>query len=142
MKRFLFKVTHESTAANELGLTVLRIFAGLSMALAHGLGKLPPSEPFIAGVGDLGLPLPNFMAWLAALTEFFGGILLCVGFLTRPAAFFLICTMVVAAFGKHINDPFKAKELAITYLVIYLVFVIRGAGKFSVDSLVHGKKTS
>ena len=137
MKNLLFKVTHESTYANEIGLTLLRVFAGLVMAFAHGFGKLPPTEGFIGGVTEMGLPLPNFMAWMASITESIGGILLAIGLLTRPVSFLLFMTMAVAAFGRHMNDPFKAKELALCYLVVYLVFMIRGAGKFSVDEVIR-----
>ncbi len=36
------------------GLTLLRIFAGVSLALAHGTGKLPPAESFIDGTAKRG----------------------------------------------------------------------------------------
>ena len=55
IKRFLFGgAVIESIPAN-VGLAILRVFAGLSMALGHGLGKIPPSERFVTITGDLGV---------------------------------------------------------------------------------------
>ena len=54
IKRFLFGgAVIESIPAN-VGLAILRIFTGLSMAMGHGLGKLPPSERFVDITGKLG----------------------------------------------------------------------------------------
>lgn len=121
-----------STVA-DLGLLLLRVLTGLMLAFAHGVDKLPPSERFLASVGELGLPLPVAFAWAAGLAEFLGGILLAVGLLTRPAAFFIACTMATAAFLRHAPDPFTDKEKALLYLAVALFFVIAGSGRFGID---------
>jgi putative oxidoreductase len=136
MKKWLCKTTPESSWLNEISLTLLRISAGLLMAFLHGIGKVPPSEKFIGGVTALGFPAPELFAWAAGLTELVGGILLAIGFLTRPTALLFSFTMFVAAFGVHLNDPWGDKELSLIYLVIGLVFVTRGSGKISVDHLI------
>lgn len=136
MKKLLFKTTPESSIFNEVSLLLLRVAAGLLMAGLHGAGKVPPSEKLIAGVEGLGFPVPVVFAWAAGLAELVGGIFLAVGFLTRPAAFFLAFTMLVAAFGRHIADPWDVKELSVLYLGISLIFLTRGSGKFSVDHLI------
>lgn len=128
----------ESTLANA-GLVILRVFTGLSMALAHGIGKVPPSERFIEGTGNMGFPLPEFFAWAAGLSEFGGGLLLAAGLCTRPAAFLICSTMFVAAFIRHASDPFGGKEKALLFLAICLAFVLIGAGKYSVDYLLRSK---
>jgi putative oxidoreductase len=119
-----------------VGLLILRLFAGLTMAFAHGLGKLPPSEGMVGAVAKLGFPLAGFFAWAAALGEFGGGLLIALGLLTRPGAFLMGFTMFVAAFMQHGADPFQKKELALLYLAISVMFLLVGAGKFSVDSLI------
>ena len=136
IKRLLFKVTPESTIKNEATMTALRVVAGLSMAALHGSGKVPPSDQLIQGVSAMGFPMPVLFAWLAGLAELLGGLFLAVGFLTRPSAFFVAFTMLVAAFGKHLNDPFDVKELSLLYLVIALIFVARGASRWSVDKFI------
>lgn len=135
-KRFLFSTTFERTALQDLSITALRAFFGLSMAFGHGLGKIPVGDQFVAGVGALGFPYPVVFAWSAALSEFVGGILIALGFATRGGALVITATMTVAAFLRHASDPFRAKELALLYLFIALVFLVRGAGRYSVDRFV------
>lgn len=127
-----------STVANA-GLALLRIFAGVSLAAAHGLGKLPPSEQFIGGVTGLGFPAPVLFAWAASLAEFLGGAFLALGLFTRISSFFVACVMLTAAFGTHISDPFQKKELALLYLFIALCFLLKGAGDWSIDAFFRNR---
>lgn len=136
IKRILFKTTEENTIFNEASVTALRIIAGLLMAYLHGMGKVPPSEKLIEGVSGLGFPAPGLFAWLAGLAELIGGIFLAIGFLTRPSAFFLFFTMLVAAFGRHAADPIDVKELALLYMFIAIIFMARGASRWSVDRFI------
>lgn len=136
LKKLLFKTTQENSLFNEATITALRVVAGMLMAILHGTGKVPPSEQLIEGVSSLGFPAPVLFAWLAGLAELVGGIFIALGFLTRPAAFMIFFTMLVAVFGKHANDPVKVKELGILYMVIALIFVTRGAGRWSVDRFI------
>jgi putative oxidoreductase len=119
----------------DLGLLVLRAFAGLAMAFAHGLKKIPPADGFINAVGGLGFPLPFVFAWSAGLAEFAGGLLIAVGLYTRYAALFLGFTMAVAAFGAHAADPFAKQELSLLYLAICTLILLQGAGRFSLDRI-------
>jgi len=131
----------ESTSAH-IGLAILRIYTGLSMAFAHGFGKIPPSEGFIEGTGAMGFPLPAAFAWLAGLSEFAGGLLLALGLMTRPAAFFMGSTMLVAAFVRHGADPFARQEKALLFLFIAIAFACIGAGKYGVDAWVQARSRS
>jgi putative oxidoreductase len=82
-KNFLFGGTTTGSTAAEVGLLVLRVFTGLALALAHGWNKVPPSERFVARVGEMGLPAPELFAWLSAAAEFGGGLLLALGLSRR-----------------------------------------------------------
>lgn len=123
----------------DLGLLIYRVFIGLSMAFAHGLGKLPPSEQMLQGVESMGFPLPVIFAWAAALSEFAGGLLIASGLFTRYASAFLGFTMAVAAFQVHAADPFKVKEMALLYLASCVLLIFTGAGQFSLDKLFRKK---
>ncbi len=112
---------------------------GLMLAFGHGIGKLPPSEQFITGVSGMGFPLPTVFAWAAALSEFLGALCVGLGFFTRMGAFFVVCTMSVAAFIAHAPDPFQKKELALVYLLSFLLIFAMGSGKYSLDSLLKRK---
>lgn len=125
----------QSKAAN-VGLFLLRVFTGLSMALAHGIGKIPPSERFVEGVARNGFPLPALFAWLAGSAELFGGVFLAAGFMTRVSAFFVACTMLVAGFVAHAADPFGRKEKALLFLFIAVMYMLVGAGRYSLDHLI------
>jgi putative oxidoreductase len=130
---FLFGARPSGPVASELLLAAARIFTGLALALAHGLGKIPPPDRFVQGVVKMGFPSPEVFAWLAALAEFGGGLLLAVGFLVRPAALAIAFNMGVAAFVAHAADPFRTREMALLFLALALVFLALGGGRFALD---------
>jgi putative oxidoreductase len=121
----------------DLGLLVFRIIIGFTMAFAHGIGKMPPPDMLVEGVGAMGFPMPIVFAWSAALSEFLGGILIGLGLWTRLASFLLGFTMAVAFFIVHGADPFAKKEMAFLYLAACILLVFQGAGKYSLDRLVR-----
>jgi putative oxidoreductase len=138
----------------DFALLVLR-FAGLGLALAHGLGKITAlasgNTAFIAGVASMGLPFPGVFAWAAALSEVVGGLLVFLGVGTRVAAAFCAVTMIVAALGRHhAHDLLLVKlgllqvpvenlkawgnpELALMYLLPFLALTLLGGGQFSLE---------
>lgn len=123
----------------DLGLLIFRLFVGLTMALSHGLGKLPPPQMMIDGIGTMGFPIPVVFAWCAALSEFLGGLFIAAGLYTRLAAASLAFTMFVAGFIAHAADPFDKKEMALLYLACSLLLVFQGAGAFSLDRVFRKK---
>lgn len=134
--RSILTKTAERSIPAELTITALRVFVGLALALAHGLGKLPPSDRFLGTVRGMDFPAPELFAWAAGLSEFVGGLLLALGLLTRPAALAIACTMAVAGFVRHASDPFGDKELSFTFLCVALVFLARGGGRWSLDRVL------
>ena len=131
--RTLFFGTGDTSRATDLGLLILRLGFGLSLALGHGLGKLPPSEGFISGTAEMGFPLPTLFAWAAALSEFAGGLLIAIGLATRPAALFAGFTMAVATFVRHGGEPFSGMEKSFLFLVAFVALLIAGAGRYAID---------
>src|SRR4030095_3482777 len=129
-----------STTWANLGILFLRVVPGLSIALSHGLGKLPPSERFITGVAELGFPAPIVFSWAAGLSETLGGFLMAIGLFTRPAAFFVMFTMSTAFFLRHAADPFQKKELAVLYGTIALAVFLIGSGRYGLDALLRRGK--
>lgn len=122
---------------------ILRLVSGLAF-IQHGWPKI--QNPF----GWMGpeASVPGFLQGLAALSEFGGGWALLLGLLTPLAALGIACTMLFAIFKVHIphGDPFVGRggssyELAAVYLAIMVVFLLRGAGRFSLDALLCRKKT-
>ena len=140
LRTWIFGSAEISGVAANVGLAILRVFSGLSMALAHGIGKIPPSERFVQGTAAMGFPLPEFFAWMAGLSEFGGGLLVALGLGTRPAAIFVGCTMVVAGFIRHAPDPYGRKELALLFLAVMVMFALVGAGRYGLDALLRRRK--
>ncbi|MBW2291129.1 MAG: DoxX family protein [Deltaproteobacteria bacterium] len=136
-KNLIFGSSISGPLLSQLGLGALRVITGLSIAFGHGLAKLPPSSQFVKAVAALGFPLPEFFAWAAGMSEFVGGLLLAAGLMTRPAAAAVAFTLGVAAFGHHASDPFKARELALLYCAISLLFACAGSGRFGLDRIVN-----
>jgi putative oxidoreductase len=126
-----------------LGLLIVRVIAGIAL-MYHGWGKI--QTPFSWMPPDA--PIPGFLQFLAALSEFGGGLALVLGLLTPIAAFGIFCTMAFAVFAVHVKSghPFVATtggpsyELAAAYLGTALLVIFAGPGKFSLDSLLFGKK--
>jgi len=127
------------------GLTALRIVVGIIFA-AHGSQKL---FGLFGGYGlagtaqwmeSVGLAPGYLMALLAGGTEFFAGLALIIGLLTRPAALGLTFTLLVAIFSVHIhNGLFMANngyEFALALLGGTLAVLFEGAGKLSADAAI------
>lgn len=134
MREWLFGGTRLNSVIGDLGLLILRVFAGVSLAMAHGLSKLPPSSQFMAGVDALGLPAQA--AWLSGFAEVFGGFALAAGLATRPAALLIAINLSVAGFLQHASDPYGRKELAFLFLAVAVMFLLVGAGRFSLDRVI------
>lgn len=123
----------------------LRVPVGLILS-AHGAQKLfgwfggnglQGTAQWLASIGlEPGLP----MALLAGGAEFFGGLALILGLLTRPAALVSAITMLVAIFSVHIaNGLFLANggyEFALSLLAATVALTLQGAGRLSLDSLL------
>ena len=135
----LFGGTRTDPPPVDLAMLLLRAFTGLALALAHGMGKLPPSARFVARVGDMGMPAPEAFAWMSAFAEFGCGLLLAVGLLTRPAALMVAGNMAIVVLLAHAGDPFGPREKPLFFLVVALVFLARGAGRVSLDALLRGR---
>ena len=121
---------------------VLRIPVGLILA-AHGAQKLfgwfggYGLEGTAQWLASIGLAPGTLMALLAGGAEFFGGLALVLGLLTRPAALVAAFTMLVAIFAVHIgNGLFMANngyEYALTLFAATAALAIQGGGRFSLD---------
>ena len=142
LKHLLFGGAGGGSQLADVGLMLLRGYVGLTMALTHGLPKLQNPEQIIGGTRALGFPAPTLFGWLAILAEFGGGLLLAAGLATRPAAFLIANTMAVAALVAHANDPFARKELAVTYFMAALLFMLTGAGRYGLDALLRPRGRS
>ena len=72
----------------------------------------------------------------------FCSVFLLAGFATRLAVLPLIVTMSVAVLFIHTADPIAVKEPALHYLLVYIVLLFAGSGKYSIDHLLQSKRTT
>jgi putative oxidoreductase len=119
-------------------LSVMRIVVAL-LFLSHGSQKLfgIPASPMMKGGS-----LPPLME-VAAVLEFGGGLLLLLGFFTRPVAFLLSGEMAVAYFMVHAPKgawPLtNGGELAVLYCFVFLYLTVAGGGLWSLDNCCRCK---
>ena len=123
------------------GLALARVMTGLFMAY-HGyevflLDKMKGYEQWL---GDLKFPAPSLMAYLGKGAEFVGGILLAAGFLTRIASIAIAVTMAVICFGMGKGKIFMDDQHPFMFVLIALLFIFTGAGKWSLDYLFFDRK--
>ncbi len=132
--------SNSGSIPKDIVLLVVRVFVGFAM-LSHGFPKLQMlleggKIEFFAFMG-LG---PQISLILTVFAEFVCSILLILGLFTRVALGFLIFTMIIAGFIVHGADPFEKRELALVYLSVYLLLMVIGAGKVSVDHMIEKRK--
>jgi len=114
--------------------------------MAHGSQKL---FGWFGGYGlegtgqwlsSIGMEPGIVMAFLAGSGEFFGGLLILIGLLTRPAAAVLAFTMIVAIFSVHFENGLflsnNGYEFGLALLAAAVSLAISGAGKLSIDDMV------
>jgi putative oxidoreductase len=120
-----------------LGWTMVRVVFGVLLSVAHGLPKVMDGvERHTNTVASLGFPFPAFFAWLSALAELVGGLLIAMGLFTRPAALIAVSNMAVALY-RHQADPFARMELALLFLAVFVAMGVAGAGPWSLDAKVR-----
>jgi len=132
---------------DSIATAVLRLVLGV-VFFAHGAQKMLGWFGGYGFSGTMGfftgtMHIPAPLAFLAIAAEFFGGIGLILGFLTRIAAFGITVNMLVAiatvhgAFGFFMNWSGTQKGEGFEYHLLVLALtaflMIRGAGAFSVD---------
>lgn len=125
-------------SARRLTWFLLRVVIGL-MFFQHGamkildwFGGIPPEFG--------GHPAVMTQAWIGGVLELAGGLLVLIGFLTRPVAFVLSGMMAVAYWQFHapggtwpiVNDG----EPAVLYCFVFLYMAAHGAGMWSVDAML------
>lgn len=126
-----------------VGLLLLRLVFGSALVL-HGLPKIQHATSWMGP----GAPVPGFFQFLAAFSEFFGGLAFLAGLLTPIAALGVAATMLVAIATVHLKhgDPFvsahgASSESAFGYLALALMLMLTGPGRLSLDAFLFGRAT-
>ncbi|NUW69964.1 DoxX family protein [Vibrio coralliilyticus] len=145
MKALLKTLTESKAGYSALA---LRIPVGI-IFMAHGAQKL---FGWFGGYGlegtgqwmaSIGLGPGVLMAFLAGSAEFFGGLFILLGLLTRPASIALAFTMLVAIFSVHFeNGLFMSNngyEFGLALMAASVSLALSGSGKAAVDQFIAKK---
>jgi len=128
---------NKANKTTDIALLTARI-AIAAMMLTHGIPKLvmlfsgaPVQFPPVLGMSA------EFSLILTVFAEVVCSVFILAGFGTRVAVIPLAITMLTAVFLIHAADPFSVKESALHYLVVYIILLLAGSGKYSVDYLLQ-----
>ena len=142
---------------SQWALLPLRLLIGFGFA-AHGFSKLNAGPQKFAGIlQTIGVPMPNLMAWLTALIEFFGGLAIMAGAFVPIVSVPLIIIMLVAMFTVHLPFGFSSitlkgmtgnvpqfgtpgYEVNLLYIAGLLTLALGGASPLSVDAMLVRRK--
>ncbi|MGA7295845.1 MAG: DoxX family protein [Terriglobales bacterium] len=135
--------------SDDVALTMLRVVLGV-VFFAHGSQKMLGWFGGFGFHGTMGffehMGMPAALALLIICIEFFGGLGLIVGLLTRIAALGVACDMVGAIFLVHLRNGFfmnwmgtqkgEGFEYHLLALAMAAALLLRGAGAFSADRAI------
>lgn len=124
---------------------LVRFFAGINL-VPHGAQKLfglfggAGMEHAIGMFDQMGFHPAPFWAYLVACTEFFGGLMIAFGFLTRFGAAAATIFLAVAILKVHLAHGFFSMgggfEYPLLWAVVCFAVFLRGGGPLSVDALI------
>jgi putative oxidoreductase len=115
--------------------TLLRVLCGV-LLVTHGYGKIINPFGAVGMVESLGFYPGVFWSPLLAATEFFGGIQIAIGLLTRPASVAAMIVLLVTVYfhGVVQDQGLGGAEKSILWAAILFFFAVRGANSQSVDA--------
>ncbi len=122
----------KTSLKNDVGLALLRILPSV-MLMTHGIPKL---QKLLAGNMEFFDPIGIGQApslFLAVIGEVVCPVLMILGYKTRWAAVPSAITMAVAAFIAQAGQAFSDKEKALLYLSFFIVIMLVGPGRYSID---------
>ena len=131
------------TKNQDLGLLVCRLIVSICK-FSHGALKFAGGIPKLihtgAGLANFGLT-EGYLFWgvVAAVTECAGAILVGIGLFSRLVSFLLVCTMIVAT-SVDAHKGYMAALDPVVYGAIYLMVLIGGPGKYSLDYMIEQRK--
>jgi putative oxidoreductase len=133
-------VKHGRAGAADWGLLILRVASWAMLFGAHGLPKLRNYAERAGGFADpIGLGSEVGFA-LVVFSEVVACLLVAIGLMTRAATLPLIGFFLVAALIQHADDPFNRRELPLLYGAVYVLLLLAGPGRLSLDAWIAERR--
>lgn len=141
IKKLLPQNTSDSADVS-VPLLIVRLWLGFMMmrytyTIIFSSTEMADVAKYLEGMN---FPIPLLMAYLSKSAEFFGGALILIGMFTRISATFLVINFIVAVFIANGNNILGAGALAFNYLILSLIVMLLGAGRYSLDWTIFTKK--
>lgn len=126
---------NRSSESVDIAIFLARV-AIAALMLTHGISKTALfNETPVQFMDFMGLGAEMSLG-LAIFAEMGCSVLILLGLGTRIAVIPLIVTMLVAVFIVHSGDPFAKQEMGLHYLLVYIMLLLTGSGKYSLDRLI------
>lgn len=139
MLKKLLSARLDQFVSPDVAILLIRI-TGAALIMTHGFPKfLRILEGDLGFADPIGLG-PELSLILVTFAEFVCAIFVLIGFATRLALIPMIFNMLVIVFVAHSGDPFGDKELPLFFMLTYIALFLTGAGAYSLDSKVFGKR--
>ncbi|RYU96781.1 DoxX family protein [Emticicia agri] len=121
--------------ANTTGFAIIRIITGLLMVY-HGFEIFDSTQmqQYASWDSIKNLPFPAFWAYLGKGAELVGGILLTIGFMTRPAAIIIALTMLFICFKIGNGKFWYDAQHPFLFVLLAMIYFFMGPGKWSIDN--------
>ena len=130
-----YKIFSLQPLNTDLAIFLFRLIFG-GLFIYHGYTKIDAYDQILPMFRDI-IGIGSKLSFnLVIFAEFFCGILVTIGLLTRLSVIPIVITMSVAYFVAHAEDSFMVKELAFVFLLLSVVQFILGSGKYSADRLI------
>ncbi|HEU0143518.1 MAG TPA: DoxX family protein [Nitrososphaera sp.] len=122
----------------EYGVIFLRLIVGFHLIYGtqDNVFSYARMEEFAGFLSARGVPFPLFSAFLSAYAQFICGTLFIAGLVTRYAAVVMVINFIAALIIAHIGDTYPHMFPALVMLAAACFFLLHGAGKLSVDSML------
>ncbi|MEO6549532.1 MAG: DoxX family protein [Ferruginibacter sp.] len=141
MKKLLWSVTKVFPCAVNFNISMLvfRIIISLELMVVHGLKKVGVGVASAEHVPNpLNLPDALNQAFATSANLFFP-VLVILGFLTRLSVLPILAVTLTGYFILHWNDALLVKDTPFMYSAVYLLILVLGPGKYSLDYFINKK---
>ena len=116
------------------------------MSYYHGFDKIMEGKERWNKLGgwlseNLGFEfLSTPLGFMASFSESIAAIFIALGLFTRPSAFLLMFTMLVASLKNITFKGIEDSELSLIYFFLALIILIRGSDSYSFDRFIFNKR--
>lgn len=134
MLRFLFPYTNYPAVVDVVLVVIRMLFGGL--LLWHGMTKIINFESLVMSFPNpIGLG-HRLSLYLVIFAEVFCSVGVIFGAFYRLALIPIIISMGIAFFVVHHGQPFASKELALVFMIMFVLMFVLGAGRYSLDNII------